>query len=250
VEGVSIEFLSQGARIRGRFFRAPDPSPAPTLLLVPGWPGNPDDVLGLGGLLPPRGVSVCMFHPRGMHRSEGQARHAEVQQRLGVDAARLVLGGWSYGGGMALAYAAQDPSVRRVVSLAGNDHAAFSRAVQRDEAFGAWIRDALRSTQAPEGPVRFDLEATLQELVDHPEVYGLRENAAALADRSLLLIGGWEDQQVPWDAILLPFYRALRRAGADQVTCLVYPAGHDFATVRPRLASDVAAWVRSGGGPS
>lgn len=81
------------------------------------------------------------------------------------------------------------------------------------------------------------------ELVGHQDVYGLRENAANLADRSILLIGGWEDEQVTIDQFLLPLYRALKGSGAAKVTFLVYHTDHDFSNVRQRLASDIAGWL-------
>ena len=262
MEPVSIEFISEGACVRGRFFAAVGTAPATTLLLVPGWPGNPDDVIGLGALLAPRqGINVCMFNPRGLHLSEGIAsfantlqdigtawqwlRQADVQRRFAVDTTRLVLGGHSYGGGMAMAYAARDSSVRRVISIAGNDHGEFAREMQRNAALAEGIRRMLLSTLAPEGPARFDVEAGLKELFDRPDIYGLRENAANLADRSILLIGGWEDEEVTIDQYLLPLYRALKSVGAVKVTFLVYHIDHDFSNVnvRQRLASDIAGWL-------
>jgi len=259
VEPVPIEFISEGACVRGRFFAAVGTTPATTLLLVPGWPGNPDDVLGLGALLAEQGINVCMFNPRGLHQSEGISSHAntlqdigaalqwlrqaDVQRRFEVDTTRVVLGGHSYGGGMAMAYAARDTSVRRVISIAGNDFGEFARELQRSAAFAEGFRRMLRSTREPEGPARFDMEAGLKELVDRQDVYGLRENAANLADRSILLIGGWEDEQITIEQFILPLYRALRGAGAAKVTFLVYHTDHDFSNVRQRLASDIAGWL-------
>lgn len=259
VSPISVEFISEGACVRGRFFAAVGTTPATTLLLVPGWPGDPNDVLGLGTLLAEQGINVCMFNPRGLHQSEGTHSHAntlqdigaalqwlrqaDVQRRFEVDTTRLVLGGHCYGGGMAMAYAARDSSVRRVISIAGNDHGEFARELQRNVAFAEGIRRMMLSTRRPEGPARFDFEAGLKELVDRQDVYGLRENAANLADRSILLIGGWEDEQVTIDQFLLPLYRALRGAGAAKVTFLVYHTDHDFSNVRQRLASDIAGWL-------
>jgi hypothetical protein len=68
---VSIEFLSESARVRGKFFVAEGGAPANTLVLVPGWPGNPSDVLGLGAALPGQGVNVMMFNPPGPVRQRG-----------------------------------------------------------------------------------------------------------------------------------------------------------------------------------
>jgi dipeptidyl aminopeptidase/acylaminoacyl peptidase len=259
VEPVSVEIMSEGACVRGRFFSAVEMTPAPTLLLVPGWPGNPDDVLGLGALLAQKGVNICMFNPRGLHNSEGIASHAntlqdiaaawhwlqqaDVQRRFRVDTTRLVLGGHSYGGGMAMAYAAQDSSVRRVISIAGNDHGEFARELQRNSTFTEGIRRMLLSTRIPNGPARFDVEAGLKELVENQGIYGLRENAANLSDRSILLLGGWEDEQVTIDQFMLPLYRALRSAGAARVTFLVYHTDHDFINVRHQLASDISNWI-------
>jgi len=259
VKSVSVEFISEDACVRGRFFAAAGAAPATTLLLVPGWPGNPNDVLGLGELLAEQGINVCTFNPRGLQQSEGTHSHAntlqdigsawrwlrqaDVQRRFEVDTTRLALGGHCYGGGMAMAYEARDSSVRRVISIAGNDHGEFIREFQRNAAFAEGIRRVMLSTRAPEGPARFDFEAGLKELVDHQDVYGLRENAPNLADRSILLIGGWEDKQVTIDQYLLPLYRALRGAGAANVTFFTYHTDHDFSNVRQQLASDIAGWL-------
>ena len=259
MEPVSVEFISEGACVRGRFFAAVGTAPATTLLLVPGWPGNPNDVLGLGALLAEQGINVCMFNPRGLHQSEGTHSHAntlqdigaalqslrqpDMQDKFGVNTTRLALGGHCYGGGMGMAYTARDSSVRQVISIAGNDHGEFARELQRNTAFADAIRRMMLATRAPEGPARFDFEAGLKELVDRQDVYGLRENAANLADRSILLIGGWEDEHVTIDQFLLPLYRALRGAGAAKVTFLVYHTDHYFSNVRQRLASDIAGWL-------
>lgn len=259
VQPAPVEFISEGFRVHGNFFAAAGAGPAYTLLLVPGWPGNPHDVLGLGAPLAGHQINVFMFNPRGLHQSEGTAsfpntlrdigaaldwlRLPETQRRFGVDTARLALGGHSYGGGMAMAYAAKDARVRRVISIAGNDHGEFIRELQRNPALARAIRSMLERTRAPEGPARVDIDATLADLAAHQDVYGLRENAARLADRAILVIGGWEDVQVTVDQILLPLYRALKGAGAADVTFLVYHDDHRFAGVRERLAADIRDWL-------
>jgi len=257
MDPVLIELISEGECVRGRFYAAVGMDEPDTLLFVPGW--GPDDDLELGPLLAEKGINFCTFNPRGVQSSEGIYTHAgilqdigaalqwlrqtEVQAQFKVDTTRLVLGGYSNGGGMAMVYAAQDTSIRRVISIAGNDFGEFARQLQHDAVFAAGMRGWLLSTQEPEGFVRFDIEATTKELIDHPDIFGLRENAKNLADRSILIFGGWEDQGPTIDQYLLPLYRVLKKAGAEKVTFIVYHTDHSFGNVRQRLASDIAEWI-------
>jgi pimeloyl-ACP methyl ester carboxylesterase len=259
MEPVSIEFISEDECVRGRFFQAVGEDQPTTLLLVPGWPGTLDDFLGLGPILSRQGINVLEFSPRGLPPSEGIYSHtkalkdiaaamqwlqqAQVQERFKVITARIVLAGYSNGGGLALAYAARDPSIRRVISFAGNDFGEFARQMQRDAAFAEGMRAWLLSTRAPEGLARFDLDADLQELMAHPDIFGASENAEKLADRSILIFGGWEDQGPTIDQYQLPLYRALKGAGAEKVTFIVYHTDHSFGNVRHRLAADIVEWI-------
>jgi pimeloyl-ACP methyl ester carboxylesterase len=264
VETINIRFQSQGSLIRGRFFSVEGATPFATLLMVPGFPGNPNDVLGLGTLLVERGIQLCFFNPRGLYHSDGEFTHANTLEDIGaawqwiqqphgsgqfqIDPTTLVLGGYSYGGGMAMAYAAQNPNVSRLISIAGNDHGEFARELQRNEAFAEFIHNMMLGLQAPQGPVRFDVGATLQELIDSPDVYGLREIARKLVDRSILLVGGWEDEQVTIEQYLLPLYRTLKCSCTSKVTFQVYHCDHEFDCVRHQLVADIDGWLHQDAG--
>ncbi len=144
---------------------------------------------------------------------------------------------------MALAYAAQDSRVRRIISFAGNDHGVWIRRVLSDSAYARAMRGMLLATARPRGPATIDVEETLTELAEGQEMYGLQENAARLADRRILLLGGWEDQQVSVEDILLPLYRKLKANGAGDVTFRVYHCDHGFTPVREQLSDDVSSWI-------
>jgi len=225
--------------------------PLASVLLVPGWGGGPSDVLGVARFLSENGVEAFVLTPRGWHNSEGEASFANALEDIGVAvtwarrhaAHEVVLGGHSFGGGMALAYAAHDSSVRRIISIAGTDHAQLIRQYQEDPAFASMLDRMLASTAAPEGPIRFDFQAALKELMEGQAVYGLRENADALADRSILMFGGWEDVNTTVDDYLLPLYRALRAAGAEDVTFQVFHTDHGFGNVRDELHQWILDWV-------
>lgn len=257
---VPVEVDSDGAAMRGQFFKADCAGPCPTLLLVPGFPGSAQhEVLGLGARLSEGGISVLVFNPRGLHQSEGTMtflntlddigaafnwlHEDEVAERFAIDTASIAIGGHSFGGGTSMAYAARDARVRAVVSLAGTDHAELIREYERNPSFTERVDRILSGAQAPEGPARFDRVATLRELAENQDVFGLRENAARLADRRILLIGGWEDRNVTVDQHMLPLYRTLKEAGAEDVTFLVYHDNHGFGGVRERLAREVRHWL-------
>lgn len=255
----AVQILSEGMRMDGRFFSAGD-GRHPAVLLLHGWPGNPHDVLGLGQALSRHGFHVLAFHPRGMHSSQGRAsffnaledlgaayewlHRPTAVQEYGVDTAHIVVGGHSWGGGMALAFAARQPSVRQVFSIAGTDHGYFIRRFLSDPEYESALREVLLSTAAPDGPIRFDLEEGLQSLEENQDVFGLREIAGKLSDRKILLVGGWEDNNVMVDDQLLPFFRALRQAGSETVTFLVYHDGHAFVNVRSDLVRDLVSWMQ------
>jgi dienelactone hydrolase len=259
MEPVSIEFIIEGECVRGNFFSAIGSKEPVTLILVPGWPGGPDDSLGLGPLLSEKGINFYTFNPRGLPPSGGTysptnalqdiraalhwLRQADIQKRFKVDPERLALGGYSNGGGLALAYAAQDQTIKRVISFAGNDFGEFAREFQRNNTFAEGMHSWLVSTYEPVGPARGNVEASLQELIDHPDIFGLKENADKLADRSILLFGGWEDQGPTIDQYQLPLYRALKAAGALKVTFIVYHTDHSFRNVRHCLAEDTTEWL-------
>ncbi len=256
---VAIEFINNGFCIQGEMVPAASPQPSATLLFIPGWPGRPEDRLDLGPRLAKKKINFCWINPRGVNPSGGELTHAgtlqdigaairwlkqtDVQKQFNLDPSRLVLCGYSYGGGMAVAYAALDSSVRRVVSIAGNDHGVYIRELKENRKSAAGVRSLLSRMSFPAGPVHFDVDAALKEIADYPEIFGWKENAARLADRSILLIGGWEDEGPSVDRVQLPFYRALKKAGAADVTFLVYHTDHTFAKFRQRLAADIAHWI-------
>ncbi len=259
---VNIEFINNGDCVYGEIYPAVSQKPAATFLFIPGWPGLPEVWLDLGPALSDQNINFCWFNPRGLHPSGGVMTHAgtlldttaalrwlkqpDIQKRFKVEPASIVIGGYSFGGGMAMAYAALDSSIRRVISIAGLDFGELAKELRQNTAFAENIRRWRASTRAPGGPARYDEESTFKELMDYHIIYGLRENAAHLADRSILVIGGWDDEGASIDNYQLPFYRSLKKAGASDVTFLVYHTDHTFANVRQQLAADIASWILQG----
>jgi pimeloyl-ACP methyl ester carboxylesterase len=257
---IPIDFVSEGYKIQGKFYLATGEPTFPTVLLLTGLPGNEDDVIELGQRMSQCGINVLTFNYRGTHRSEGAyslrgtlediraaieyLRQERVTSEFRIDTGKLVLGGYSYGGGMALAYAAGHPEIQRVFSIVGNDHGEFVREYKRNPAFAEMIDLMFEELKSPAGPVRFAGEAPIDELARDPAPYDLRLNATALADRDILLIGAWDDPNVTIEHYVLPLYRALVDANA-KVQIAAFQDNHAFESSREELAATVVRWVKS-----
>lgn len=261
----SIVILSQGHRLKGRFFPAMADSPRATLILLQGFPGNERDVLGLGEKLSQSGMNVLMFNYSGTHRSEGKFNFTSTlddiraaydylsgpaqRKRPGVDPRTILLAGYSYGGGMALTYAASHPEIRRVISIAGNDHGAFAREYRRNSEMAHVLDSVFDALRSPAGPIQFDGKEVLKQLAANPDPYDLRLSAPRLADRDILLAGGWDDWQVSIEDNLLPLYRALKKSGSTTVRFITFHTDHSFREVRAELAAELARWINSSASP-
>lgn len=255
---IATAFLSGGQRVYGTFHPSQGGPAHSTVLLLHGFPGNEEDVLGIGRTLSRRGVQTLSFNYRGTYRSDGRFSLAnslgdvaaawnhlhggELPGTRGIDPGRTVLGGYSFGGGMALSHADRHPEVTRVFTVAATDHGAFARRYRDDAGFRAMIDDIFAELEAPNGPVRSE-RRDLRELLDDPDRYDLQLSAPRLSDRDLLLIGGWEDSNNTIEENLLPLYRSLRRAGAEGVRIATLHDDHGFGAVREALADTVHAWL-------
>jgi pimeloyl-ACP methyl ester carboxylesterase len=257
-----VEFLSKGHRIRGEFYLTEGQVATHTALLLLGFPDSLEDVLlnELGQRMSRHGINTLTFNYRGTHKSEGafsfentlediQAAFSFLHQErttreFHIVTSNLVLGGISYGGGMALAYAATHPEIRRVFSIAGTDHGEFAREYARNPAFAQGVDTWFEELQLPSGPVHSE-RSEASKWLQNPDPYDLKLGAPALADRDILLLGGWDDQSTTIEHHVLPFYRALAEAHAQRVQIAAFQDSHAFERSRDELAAIVVRWVKS-----
>lgn len=259
----SIEFLSQGYKIQGAFYLADVSAATHTALLLPGFPGAAGDVLDLGQRLSKSGIHTMTFNYRGTHGSEGtfslkntlediQAAYAylhqgRVMREFQIPANELLLGGYSFGGGMAVVYTANHPEIKRVFSISGTDHGEFAREYERNPALAEALRASYAELKFPTGPVNFawqDAEDVVEEIKQNPGLYDLKLSATALADRDILLIGGWDDMNVILEQHILPLYRALVERKARMVQIAAFQDDHAFERCREELAATVVHWAK------
>ncbi len=268
---VSVSIPSAGAMMRGTVHVGEGPAPRATVLLFPGLASRGEEVLGLGAALSAAGMNVVMFAPRGWHDSggtftftgaidDGQAAFdwlhgEEVVHRFGVDIQRVSVGGYSFGASTVLAFAAQEPRVRRLFSIAPTDHYEMALRVREDDAYRTEVHTVMAPLFAESGPIRVewigedptDLTEFWREWVDDRERFWLPALAPGLRDLSLFLISGLDDANalIPQlEGMHLPLYRALRELGATDVRFRLFEDGHAFSSSRAELVEALLDWLQ------
>ena len=261
---IDITIDREGELLKGKLFVVEETGTFPIVILLQGFPGGGIDVLGIGSKLVQIGINALTFNYSGTHKSQGEFNFENTQkdiqaafefihksenvQKYKIDTTRLYLGGYSYGGGMALTFAANHPEITNVFSIAGNDHGEFFREYARNPELKKAIDDMFEELTYPSGPVRFAIGGTAKEIVGMKIIelnptYDLRKSAPLLVDKNILLIGGWEDVNVSIDHILLPLYRTLKKEKIENVEFIVYHTTHYFSNVRDKLAEDIIEWI-------
>ncbi len=255
---VPISFRRHDSLLHGRVHEAQGPGPHPKGLLQ-GGPGDPEDVLGLGGRWAQRGCNVVTFNYSGTLKSEGlssfentqldiEAAHQFIGESTGPDVEhdRFVLGGWSHGGGMALTYAASNPTIRTVFSISGTDHAEFMREYAREGTYRRMVDGGFSDMSRADSTWRLAPGATPREVLasgSSTDDYDLQLLAPRLVDRRVLLVGGWDDRNVKIDTHTLPLCRALKALDSPNASILDLQDDHSFSDSRKELAQSILAWI-------
>ncbi len=263
---VEITIDRNGVHLKGKFYISEGAGKFPTVILLHGFPGNKQDVLDIGKILSEAGINAVTFNYSGTHQSEGEFNFENTQQdieaafefvrqsknirRFKIDTARIYLGGYSYGGGMAFTYAADHPEIKSVFSIAGNDHGAFMKEYNRNPEMKEKIDNMFDGLKIQTETVRFGPGGTpkgIAELgiIESNPSLDLRNCAPLLAQKDILLIGGWDDRNVSIEQIVLPLYRALKNENAQKVKITAFQDNHSFRNSREEVAHTIIEWIRN-----
>ena len=256
---IPISFDSHGSKLYGYFSEARGDGPHPTIILLHGSPGGNRDVLGLAQEVPKAGWNALAFTFRGFYESEGISslknsvedvfsainflRSDEISKKYRIDADHIALAGWSYGGDIALTAAAGDSTIKYVIYIAAADLSVIARQAEKSEEFKSMFIETMNDRYI-NGPVKGPGgEKQLRELLENSDKYDLVKHAKNLSDRSLLIIGGWNDQASTLEGHVLPFIRALQLQGAEKVDKVILDANHSFEGKKVELAEVVVGWL-------
>jgi hypothetical protein len=249
-------FESGGARLNAIAYVATGPGPHPTVVLLHGFPGNERN-LDLAQALRRGGWNVVFFHYRGAWGSGGdfsfgraledveavveQVRAPAFAASTHTDPARVSLVGHSMGGFMAIAGAAESPTVRCAVGIAAANLARGVRAAASDPAVAARTADRL-DAMARGKLAGTSGETLLAELIAGRVTFDLMRRAGAVADRPLLLVAGARDRVVPV-VDQKDLVDRVARAGDAEARLVILDADHAFSSQRLALAREVLAFL-------
>jgi len=166
-------------------------------------------------------------------------------KQYNIDTSRIILIGHCYGGSMALNYAVRNPNIRRVIALEPSEPGEFSRQYLNNKKLAAVMDSVFDAQMQPNGTVNFRGKEDLIEQVLDPIQYDLVLNAPKIADRDILLVTGWDDPITMTEGHHIPFYRALKKAGAIQVKFVAFQTNHGFKNVQTEMTTEVIQWILS-----
>ena len=169
---VDIIIGRDGIALKGKFYISEGKDYLPTVILLNGFPGNENDVLGLGSSLSQSGFNTLTFNYSGTFQSQGTCSwdHAQLDieaafkflfqpqniKKYKIDTSSVFLGGWCFGGAMALPFASVHPEITSVFSIAGNDQGEWMREYMRNPEMKKTVDKMFDDLSVPKGHVRFE----------------------------------------------------------------------------------------------
>ena len=256
---IDINLISNGNKLNAHIYLSETDYSSPTLILMHGYPGGEGDPLGLGKRLSALGINVLIFNYQGTWSSEGEfsfessmedagnaikfLKEKENIEKFKIDTSNIVLGGYSYGGAMALTAAIYNPEINRLVSIAGPDESVFGRKMLADQNFRNIFQQMLSESYYPNGPIKGDFEAQITFWLSNLDRYDLVLNADSLKSKDILLIGGWNDNSVIMEEHLIPLYRKLQYLNTNKFEIMAFNTDHSFRNAREELTETIYRWM-------
>jgi pimeloyl-ACP methyl ester carboxylesterase len=261
-----ITIERDGIQLKGKFYVSEGSGVFPTVILLQGSPGNETDVIGIGKQLSLSAINAITFNYSGTFKSGGKTSQQNSERdimaaykylhnpdnivRFKIDTANIILGGWSYGGGMAMTYSIKHPEITTVFTIAGVDWGWYYEEYIRNPEFKKTTDAGMLKMSAMTDQIRFDDgampdEITKDGIIRLDSAYFLIRSAAKLADKDILIICGWDDTYASMENIILPVYRALKKADSKNISIIAFQDTHYFRNNRPEVAQAIIKWIKT-----
>ena len=209
-----------------------------------------------------KSINAYTFNYRGTWESEGlylpetsledveQAirflKSPQIVQQFLIDTSDISLIGYSYGGGFALLGSLSDSSIKKVVSIAGGDLSVIARMIEENDDFRKMHQQFLDNCMSDSTVCRgFGGRETHIRFLKQKDDYNLKKYSNKLADKDILLIGGWLDDTITIEGHILPLYRSLQKQGAEKLKIHIFETDHSLKNVRDALTSKIISWLRN-----
>lgn len=254
-----VAFGSHGSILHGYFCHAKGEGLHPTIILLHGSPGGNRDVFDLAQAVPGAGWNALVFTFRGFYESEGLSslknsvedvfsamdylKSEEMVSKYGIDNKNVAIAGWSYGGDIALTAAANNPSIKYVISIAAADLSEIARFARQNEEFKEMFVKEMNDRRTKGIIKSAGGNEQLRELLEDSDKYDLVKHAKKLSNKSILIIGGWQDQNSTLERHVLPLIRALQQEGANSVDKVILDTNHSFEGKRSELTNAIVGWL-------
>jgi esterase/lipase len=255
----AINLISSGNKLNAHMYLPDSNHTNYTLIMLHGYPGGEGDPLGLGKSLSALGVNVLVFNYQGTWSSEGDfsfessmkdvsnairfLKEKKNMQRFNIDTSKIVVGGYSFGGAMALTEAISNPGIKRIISIGGADESVFGKKMLSNAQFRSMFEDMLKTTEYPEGPVKVDIDSYSEHWLSNLDKFDQVKHAESLIDRDILFIFGWDDLDVIPEEHVLPLYRKLRSLNAENIRIESFMTDHSFGNVRKEMTQVILKWM-------
>ena len=241
---------SHDVMLSGFMLGANGKGPHPTALLLHGFPGNEKN-LDLAQSLRRAGYNVLFFHYRGAWGSQGDYTIAgQVDDvaavldyvrvnaiPLRVDSQRLSIIGHSLGGFTAIRAASRNKEISCVVGLAAANLGGFANLSDEEKQGFSAYTDQLFMLNNFSGAI------ALAEIQENAEAFNLRNLAASFDGRSVLMITGDEDTEVPVQ-VQSRIAAAFEKIPGINLSTETIPGDHSFSISRIRLQRMVIEWMK------
>jgi hypothetical protein len=145
---------------------------------------------------------------------------------------------------MALLGSLNDPTIKRVIYIAGGNLSEVARMMKQSDEFKQVILKMTDKGIADSGFSSLSAEDLFADVFSDMDKYDLVKQAEAISEKDVLIIGGWRDQDNTIEHHILPLVRALQRHEAKQVQIEIFDADHSFTNVRSQLADRIISWLR------
>jgi len=262
---ISIDLRNNGIKLDAKLYLVNEVNSSPTLILLHGFPGNPNSPYGLAEKIINNGINVLVFNYEGSFKSEGTfswencmadvgaavsfLKQKATIEKFQIDTSRIYVCGCSLGAAFVLSSAIYNTDIKNIIAVVGgNDLSIYLQKINKDLAFRTALEKRISSATSPNGPIKGDsayIHNYFDQIIPNYEYFDLIKNADKFKNKKILFITGFLDTTVPMEEFILPTYRHLKNMYPESVSIEAFETDHTFANKREELATAISEWIKN-----